>query len=275
MIKKILPLLFIISFCFPAFSKEDYLYRKGIEFAKVGKASAKDVPLSALEHPYTISASQVEAMLLSIKVAKRYLLKKDVSSLEIFSPGEAKQFGSMIAEGLSKAANDEVVSFSVLHKRPIVVFRKDYVSVVYVYKTTQGVHFQFVKLYAALKGDYQEANNRTRAVLKAKSANITLEAGEGQKLSYDVKNEIILDPNFDFGGGVTTQEATEDAPVETTTETKTSKKDKKPVTPTTTTTPSSKGSTADRLKKLEQLKKDGLVTEKEYQDLRKKILSDL
>lgn len=298
--KRILSFVFILILFFYAGAvdaKSEYIYRQRVNWVKIIKASPKDVPLGALNHPYTsVTAEQMEAMLLSIKISKRYLLKKTVNTIDVFNSWEARRFSPFIVEALAKADPDHVVHLSVVHKRPHFILRNDRLSMANVWVDVEGVHFQFTKLFAKLSGDYESSAYMDKELRRSKTMRVTLEANEGQKLSYQSATEIILEPNYDFITGMKREQEEKKLAEEEELKAKSKRKKGKKVAKTKTTekeasdkaqpakvqpkpieleTLSTGKSVSERLRDLNSLKQEGLISKKEYKKLREKILSEI
>lgn len=283
----ILCLLFAAPTAFGASS--EYLYRQRLNWVKVKKASPKEVPLGTFKHPVQMTAETVEAMLLSVKINNKFLLKKEIETDEIFNSWEARKLAPFIAQGLAEADADHVVNFAVVHKRPTFVIRNDHLSMGNIWYAEDGLHIQFNKLFAKLDGDYEASSQMDKAINRAKSVRVTLASGEGQKLSYDSPTEIILNPGHDFHAQVAAAQAEELKQEEQ--KLKGKKRGKQSDVPEIAPAPSpaavpvasgaksaptvsTSASTAERLKEIDQLKADKLITQEEYNQLRKKVLSD-
>lgn len=264
---KITSFLFsIFLFSSVAFAKsEDYLFRQRLDWVKIRKASAKEVPVGNLTHPFSVSTDQMEAMLRSIQIGKKYLLKKELRTRDVFNESEARKYAPFIAEGLSKVDPEQVVHFSLVHKRPIYFLKNDFISMGNVWVDSEGVHVSFSKLFAALKGDYEASAEMDRAVHRAKSRRVSLDAGPGQKLSYQSVIEIILDPAHDFGPAVAQKDTAVSEEMTKKKEKKSKRQEEQPA--------KAPEAVSERLQELDRLKKEGLVSPQEYQELRKKILS--
>lgn len=274
----ILSLLIVLS-ASSAFAKDEYIYRQRVNWVKLEKGDSDIVSLGSIKHPNRqITADQMEAMLLSIKISKRYVLKKDVENSDVFNSWEARKFAAYFVEALAKASGDQVVGFAVIHKRPLFVMQNDKLTMGYLWVQDDGVHIYFSKLFAKIDGDYQASANIDKAIRKAKSLNITLEAGPGQKLSYNSPLEIVMETNYDFMAStaqerLAARQAEED-------EMRGSKKhgsyvpvDEDGRAPRMQAP--AKLSVSERLKELDSLKAQKLVNEAEYQKLREKILADI
>lgn len=259
---------------------ESYLYRSGIQWVKIVKADKKIT--GTLKHPYTgINAEEMEDMLLSVHINRRYLLKNELQTVDIFNSWEARQVSQYIVEGLTRIDPTQMINFTVIHKRPIFILRKDYFTMGDVWVAEDGVHIRFTKLFAAIAGDYQASAHRDDAVRKTKTYKASLEAGPGQQLAYDSPTEIILDPTHDFQADVRLAE--EDRRMREEDEMRGGRRrEARGIEPSRYSSDrSSRGSSggadniAGRLKRLDDLRKQGLISEQEYQVLRKKILQDI
>lgn len=269
-----------LSFISEGWAKQsDFIYRQRSRWVKLEKANPKLVPLGSLQHPYTgLSAKQMEAMLLSIKINKSSVFKKVVNEVDIFNTYEARQYSQYIVEALSQADPDHVVNIAVVHKRPLWVMQNDLLTLANIWVDAEGLHIQFRKLFAKLTGDYDVAHNVDKAFKRAKSLRVTLEAGPGQSLSYQSPMEIILDPKHNFIQEVSQQKqerlAQEEEDMHGSGSVK-SKKSKKAAATDSESSFSGGKSVAQRLKELDELKRQGLITQQEHANLRKKILEEL
>jgi len=289
MVRSILGGLFLFFFCF-SFSvqaENTYIYRQKINWVKLDKADPKDVPLGSLKHPYTsVSTEEMEAMLLSIKIAKRYALKKTVESVDVFNSWEARRYAPFLVEGLAKVDPDHVINFALIHKRPAFILQNDYITMGNVWADSEGIHFQFTKLFAKISGDYEASAHTDKTLRKVKSQRLALEAGPGQKLSYYSAMEVIMDPAHNFISEAQVELARRQAEEESLLQGKAAKK-KKGKAARELVTEEEKQEAADageasgsqdvagRLRELEKLKTDKLISEQEYQNLRKKIMQEI
>src|SRR3990167_4508218 len=148
-----------------------FIYRNRANWVKIDKASPKKMPLGHIMHPATnIPEEQMEAMLISVKIAKRYVLKKEVYSADVFDSWEARKFASYIVQALAQADADHVVNFSIIHKRPTFILRNDYISMGNIWVSEDGVHIQFDKLFSKITGDYEASASMDKLIRGAKTA---------------------------------------------------------------------------------------------------------
>lgn len=260
----------------------DYIYRQRVNWVKLEKADPAKISFGDIQHPSTsLSTEQVEAMLLSIKISKKHLLKKEIDTVDVFNSWEARKFAPLLVEGLAKAGPEEVVNFAVVHKRPLFIIRNDRLTIGNLFVASDGAHFQFTKLFAKLDGDYEASANMDKALRRAKTMRVTLEAHEGQMLSYTSATEIILSPSYDFIKNVQVEQAQREAEEATAMKAKSERKSAKKedvssvVSRSSSDSSAPSGDVAARLRRLDELKSQKLISDQEYQDLRKKILSEL
>lgn len=292
----VLNILLLLFYSASSVAASNYIYRQRLNWVKITKASPSELQLGTLRHPFAgITVEQAEGMLLSIKIAKKYLLKKEIQTADVFNSWEARKFAPHLVEALSRVDPDHVVNFSVIHKRPAFILRNDRLTIGNVWAADDGIHFRFSKLFAKMDGDYEATANMDRAVRKAKTMRVTLEAHEGQKLSYSNPTEVILDPAFNFAAQVAAVRqqalAEENAELEGSSKrivekekkekvkaakkAKTEDQPKVAASNAATEDASLAVGTEDRLKKLDELKAKKLVTEKEYREARRRILSEI
>lgn len=292
--KRILSALVLIAFCAaPAFASDDYIYRQKVNWVKFTKVP-KELQATGMTHPYTaITADQMEGMLRSIKIDQRYLLKKDIETTEVFNSWEARKFAPLFVEALAKAQADQVVNFAIIHKRPLFLLQNDKLSTGNLWVSADGIHIRFSRLFAKIDGDYESSVEMDKSIRRSKTMRVSLDSGPGQKLSYNGPMEIILDPAYDFVSATRKDDqiqlkadeeelkpkdkrakAAEDKKVKAA-KTAATIEEKTIPAPASNSTNTAGGSSAERLKKLDDLKKQKLISDKEYQELRKKILSDL
>lgn len=294
-------ILFFFSLAPALAGPSKYLYRQRLNWVKIDEAPAKLLGTEPILHPVTsVSAEEMEAMLLSVSINRKHLLKKEVETTDVFNSWESRRLSPSIVQGLAELAPDQVVAFSVIHKRPLFILANDRLSMGLIWVTSEGIHLRFTKLFAKIAGDYEASANFDKSVRRAKTMRVTLEANDGQKLSYESNTEVIFDPQFDFATQVAARD--EQQRLEEEESLKASPKKRKemrreaartpppPVPPKPVSEPevarkaeparkepsvAPSESVSGRLREIEQLKKEKLITEQEYQALRKKILSDI
>lgn len=272
----ILSTILFLVFTSTSFAKNDsVIYRHRTDWVKLVDLSKKELAGNQLLHPCSsLSVPQMTAMLMSLQVNKSQIFSKGFKTSEIFTADEAQKYAPYIIEALGKANANQVVNASIVHKRNYFVLKNDYLSMINVFITDAGVHFNFAKLFAKIEGEYAQAGQIDKAIKKAKSIRVALETSQGQTLVSDV-DEIILDPSFDFGQGPVI--APSQIAVTTPTKTKTTlpAKTAPAVVATTPTVEPAGDDVKTRLEQLEELKKSKLITASEYKEKKEEILKGL
>lgn len=286
--KRAVAFIFLVALVFvsgSAHSAKDYLYRHRANWVKLEKLSKKQLAGQQLSHPYQeISSEQMAAMLLSITIHKGEIFKSEKKTVQVFSAEEANKFAPLLVQALEQASPNEVVNMAIVHKRPYFIIRKDLISVLNVFVQDSELHFHFTKIFAKLEGDYKQASRLDRAISKAKSVRVDIVTMPGQVLTSDGK-EVIMDLGHDFLADATANPEPE-TPRKTLFKSKKDKVEPKTEEVSTAETVVVKPETAQvlateqgdavtRLKKLDQLRKEKLITEAEYQEKKFKILEEL
>lgn len=267
-------IVLIVSPLAASAKSKEYMYRSRANWVKLIKLSNKQLAGVKLKHPADITEPKMESMLLSLNMTKASIFKKDVKTTEVFSIDEAKKFAPYITEALRQAEPNQVVNLAIVHKRPYFVVRKDYMSMINVFATEDGVHFYFSKLFAKLDGDYQQASKMDTAINKAKSIHVSIDANTGQKIADGSADELVLDPHYDFVSNTnrTVVAETKYIPQGDVVAIKSSKKDKQSVSKNTSATMLD---VSTRLQELMELKTKKLITDAEYNQKKKEILSEI
>lgn len=289
----LIPLLLLIMTGLPVAvqaKKTHYLYRNRANWVKLEQLSSKQLAGERLKHPHTeITTDKMTEMLQSLAMNKAQLLKKGFKTAEVFSATEARKYAPLIVKALRQAAPNEVVNVAVVHKRPYFIVRNDFISVVNIFATDQGFHFNFTKLFAKLQGDYKQASRIDRAIHKAKSIRVSLVGQPGQTLLPEV-DEVIMDPLHDFAHDVAARNmevadevvSPSDAPpspppvpVQTAGVAEKQSESKTNLDTGPETTEPAYTLAQDRLKTLEGLREAKLISKKEYKKKRAEILGGL
>lgn len=256
------------SFCHSrGYAKEKVIYHHGVNVVKGAAIPKKEMDGLIANHPYPhFTVEQMKAMLLSLRVSKQHLIKKDIDQQQIFREEDATRFAPHLVQAFQVLDADEWVVLSMVQKRPMVVIRNDRLTFAYLWVEGDQLFVRFKKVSAKLSGDYESSNNHNRLVEESKGMHVTLEPGPGQTLSKRGANEIALAIHFDYA--VAEQALAQSSPPP---------QDTVPPPPPRPLAPAaaSSRSVKERLEELEGLKKDGLVTEQEYADMRKAILDSL
>ena len=277
-------------FALPAYAGGEYLYKSTnkLDFVKIDKAKKQERE-GGLKHPYTIDEGQLRGILGSLSFSKKMLIAKDLKEKQLFADRHVEFLAPYIVDGLKKANDGQVVEVSYFTKDSKYLIQNNRLSIFRVFAKDDGLHFKFNKVYAKILGNH-EPKGVYSAATEARGVNLVLEMQPGQSWVTVDPPEVLFDPNFDFVKGVSKVAVVEEV------KDKKGKKGKvtesKVVAKTKTDargpdeTPEvvrdeQKDATKNhagvkqRLKELEELKKEDLVTEKEYQKKRKDLLEQL
>lgn len=247
----------------PAFA-DNFIYRSTnkIDFIKLDKAK-KGEKEGGLKHPFNFDPEQIRTILRSIHFNKKALLAKNIQDQQLYSEGNAEFLAPYLMEAFKKATPAQVVAVSYFTLEGKTVVQNDRLTVFRAFVKEDGLHIVFHKLYAKLFGD-RTTMGSARMASEARSLRVGLEVGPGQnRIAWDPE-ELVLDLT-DFGpGGVKTAGMTKKSEQGRANAAKGEEREAKG------------GKTIkERLKELDQLKKDELITEKEYKRKRQELLDQL
>lgn len=261
--KKIMGTSLLMSSFFltlPVFAGE-YIYKSSnkIDFVKIEKAD-KSEKEGGLKHPADFTAEQLRAILDSVHFNKKILLLKSVENRQLFKEGPIEFLVPYLMEAFKKVTPEQVVIISYFTHDSKIVIQDDRLTIFRAFVKEDGLHFKFSKLYAKMLGD-RTTQGPERAASEAHSLRVALEPQPGQnRISWDPE-ELVFDLSY-FGPSGQVTVVKEDV--------------KKSKTKIKETPESSSGKSIRlRMKELDQLKKDELITEEEYQKKRKELLRNL
>lgn len=292
--------------------KVTYIYdNHRFNFVRLEEIKPAEAVKRGMTHPIQLDEQGVRAALASINLSRAYVIKKEVDTQQVFSEAAVNFLAPNLVQAFSKARENEQVGFSYLSKEPIFILRNDRLSLGEAWVTGNELHIKFDKLYAKVTGDTDKRGNEAKAVSNAQGLRVKLEMMPGQKMGIDDPDEVVLDLNYNYAADLIAQEKAKNAPpaqrtmagetvvpageaaegaAATTTAPAEGKKAKKSkpeaaaeknaqasaAAPATAAPASSATkSPQERLQTLEQLKKDGLITKKEYEAKKQEILKDL
>jgi len=262
-------------------------------YVKLKEVKPKVAVERNMTHPVMLDEEGIRQALKSVKLSRSYLIKKEVDTQNVFDERSIDFLAPNLAKAFAQASEREEIVFSFLMKNPRFILRNDRLNLGYMWISGNELHILFKKLYAKVTGDIDKRGNEAKAIARARGLRIKLELGPGQQMSFEDTNEIILDLHHNYARA---PEAAK--PIATTT--KTMAGETVPVpgvgttagattgaapmasssTPTAATTSAATttggaGDIKTRLKTLEDLKKEKIITNQEYKEKRKEILKDL
>lgn len=260
----------ILSLIFSASSQaDDYLYKSGnkIDYVKISKAN-KEEKAGGLKHPAIFTPEQMRSILKSLHFNKKVILSKKIADGDLFKEGHIEFLLPYIIEGFQKLKDNQVLVVSFFTKDPTFVLQDDRLTIIRAFVKEDGLHFKFNKLYAKMLGD-RTTMGSLRAAQEAKSLGVSLEIQPGQnRISWEPE-ELVFDLNHYTASGEKIEDSSQQAARGQ------KEKAKKEIQKSVPEKIAVQKTIKDRLKELDQLKKDEMITEKEYQQKRKELLQQL
>lgn len=262
----------------PASAADNYIYksRNKMDFIKLDSAKGAEKE-GGLNHPTTFAPDQIREVLRSIHFNKKILIIKDVENRQLFDEQNVEFLAPYLMDAFQKAKPDQVVTVSYFTRNSHVVIQNDRLTIFRAFIKGDGLHMRFTKLYAKLLGD-RTTQGSARAASEARGMRVSLELQPGQNRIGWNPEELVFDLDHFRGGAV----AGKDSKASEKSETKKEKKNKKAEKQTASSAEPAASEAADkaqsvraRLKELDQLKKDEMITEKEYQSKRKELIKEL
>lgn len=251
---------------------------KRFNYVKLKEVKSSVAERRMMTQPVQVDEKWLAAALKSLKLSRHYLIKKEIDSQQIFSESAIDFLTPNLTRALAQATHVEEVIFSYLQKNPIFIIRNDRLTIAKAWVHDDGLHIKFLKLHAKLLGDTDKRGNERRAINNSTGLRVKLELGPGQTLGIEDHEEVVLSMKYDFIKEVELKKAAA-ARIE-----KTEKPDAAAAAIAGSTgvaagaaVGSSTGSSgaSERLKRLDKLKKEKLITKKEYDAKRKEILDTL
>ncbi len=252
-------------------------------YVKLKEVKSKELAERNMTHPEQLDEVGLREALKSINLSRNYIIKKEVDTQRVFSDSAIDFLAPNFAKAFSQAKNNEEVVFSYLQKDPFFILRNDRLNLGRAWIDGNDLHIKFEKLYAKVTGDVDKRGNEAKAVARARGLRIKLELGPGQTMGVNDTSELILNLHYNYAEEVqpasipttTKTMAGEVVPIPGAAETSTAKKGEIASNSTPTATAADTDTIKERLETLEQLKKEGMITNKEYKEKRKEILKDL
>lgn len=250
-------------------------------YVKLVELSAKDVSkLGGITQPKDIDEAKMRAVLKTVKMSRRHLFSKEIDSQEVFDDSSINYLAPALSKAFRDAKDNEKVVFSYLMKNPFFIIRNDRLNLGSAWIHDNELNIKFDKLYAKVTGNTDARGNEAKAVANSRGVRIDLEYGPGQAAGEKDPEVLVVDLNHDFEPDAAAIASAEQAEKDA----KSKKKSKKEVAKaeaaaSAAAAPAATTAQGDdvkgRLEKLEQLKNDKLITNKEYQEKKKEILKDL
>ena len=251
----------------------------------------KEVKLSVaqelgMSHPATVDEQGLKLALESIMLSRSYVVKKEVDTQRVFNDASVDFLAHNMSVAFAQAKPNEVVVFSYLMKNPIFILRNDRLNLGRAWVQGDELHIRLKKLFAKVTGDIDKRGNESKAVAKSRGLRVRLELKPGQMMAIDDPEELILNMNYNYANDLEREGQKKPEVIMTMAgeEIKT-----EAVAPAVATAASATAATGTavavnsggeetvekRLRTLDQLRKDNLISNKEYKAKKKDILKDL
>ncbi len=242
-------------------------------YVKIKEVSGKVAAERRMTQPKQIDEQGLRAALASVNLARSYVIKKEVDSQRVFDDTAIDYLAPALVKAFAQATENEEIVFAYLSKNPIFILRNDRLNICKAWIRGDELHIKFEKLYAKVTGDVDKRGNEAREISRAMGLRVKLELGDGQKLGVTDIEEVVLDMNYNYVKGPEEKKAPKAATMsgEKPAKEVATKKTAAPVEAAPVQTKTAK----DRLEELNQLKKDGLIDKKEYDEKKKEILMEL
>jgi hypothetical protein len=259
-------------FTLPVFAKATYIYTNHrFNWVKLDGLSKKDAKEMNPNHPYSFTDEQIRAILKEVKLSRSFILKKEVETQDVFSDSAINFLAPKLIDAFRQAKPDEEVVISYLEKNPLFILRNDRITIVRMWVHGTDLHMAFEKLLAKMLGDYDKHGEFSKIVANAKSLRMALAVRDGQSYGSSM-DELVIDTNHDFAK---TAVATDDADMEGAEPGAVAAKKGESKDAPKTAEPAKPKTAKERLKELNDLRNDGLLTDDEYKEKKKDILKGI
>jgi hypothetical protein len=274
----------LVSIIVPAYAyaaKTTYIVtNQRFNYVKLKEVSPKVAEARNMTHPYEISEEQIRGILKSIKLSKRHLASKEIDTQEVFNESAISYLAPALARAFREADSNEEIVISYLVKEPYFILRNDRLNIANLWISGNEMHLRFQKLDAKMTGDTDKRGSESKLISNARSLRTDLELGPGQTMAIGDSDQLIIDLNYNFSAAGQQAAAPEQTEPEKAKSKKKSKKDEtaQEKSGIAAASPAAEPEPADikaRLERLEELKKEKLITNQEYYEKKKEILKDL
>jgi len=258
-------------------------------YVKLKEVKPSVVEELGMSHPATVDAQGLKFALESILLSRSYVIKKAVDTQRVFNDASVSFLAHNMSVAFAQAKPNEVVVFSYLMKNPIFILRNDRLNLGRAWIHGDELHIKLKKLYAKVTGDIDKRGNESKAIARSRGLRVRLELKPGQMMAIDDPEELILNMHYNYAKDVEKEGKKEPEVVKTmageeikveasaTPEGKPAAVIAGTSATGTAVAVSSVGETTveQRLRTLDQLRKDNLISNKEYKAKKKEILKDL
>ncbi|OGQ04427.1 MAG: hypothetical protein A2W61_07020 [Deltaproteobacteria bacterium RIFCSPLOWO2_01_44_7] len=249
-------------------AKTTYVYTdRRFHFVKRVEMDKEELKERQVNHPYTFTDLQLRDMLAGVKFSRQLVFKKEVQEDAVFNQANLDFLVPHLVQAFKESQPNEEIVFAFITHRSKFVVRDDQLTIVRSWVEGNQLHMEFRKLMAKVDvTNYDKLGDVNQAMNRAQGLRVALELTPGQQYGRSTDEVLLTIPSASAVASALEKPKEEKAKEEK----KTAKVEKR----TTVSEPVS-GSAADRLKQLDQLKKQGLISKEEYQQKRQEILNQL
>lgn len=222
----------------------------------------KDAKGRNINHPAQFSEPEISTILKTIEISKGSAFSKEEKIKEVFDSYAIGKITPHIVKAFSEITPQQKVGFAFLVKDPKFILRNDRLSVGSMWVEDDKLHVKFDVLYEKVTGDIDKRGyTAMRQAQKAKGLRIELDPGAGQEFG-DSTRELVFDRS------VYAKITEERLQVEKELAEKGIKEDVKIKVIRDKTT-------RERMKELDVLRKEHMISKEEYEQKRKEIMQGL
>lgn len=264
MFKKLLMIVLIAAVC----TSCGYKKRKGYfydnhRFNYVRLAKFKYEGDYKINHPYTFTEPQMRIILQHVEISQRSAFTSNEKMKEIFDAYSIAKLTPPLVEAFKAVQPNQRVAFAFMIKDPKIIIRNDRLSDGWMWVENGKLHIQFDKLFVKVTGDTDKMGyGAQRQVATARGLRVSLDLFDGQEYGASTKELVVDIEVFAKLADI------EQAKVKELAEKGVPKSDVK-------VKIEKEKSAKQRLIELETLRKERLISEKEYQLKKKEIMNQL
>lgn len=255
----IMAVLFVLGCGFE--NRKGYYYdNHWFNFVKVEKI--KNVN-GTVTHPFTFTEPQMSTILKLIEVKRGSLFGSDEKMKNVFDDRALNKLVPPLVKAFSEITPKEKLAFGFLVKDPMFVIKNDRYTTGWMWVEDGKLHVEFNKLYVKVTGDTDKRGyTADKLVQNARGLKTELDLGAGQEYGRST-GELIIDPSA-FATIAEERRKKQEELAEKGYDDATVK----------IRVEREKG-VREKLKELDTLKKEHLITEEEYQQKKKELLDKM
>ncbi|MDP2600188.1 MAG: SHOCT domain-containing protein [Deltaproteobacteria bacterium] len=268
-------LILLMSPALAQAAKTTYVHTdRKFNYVKRVEKNEKHIKEKGITHPYTFSDLQIREMLSNVKLNRKAIFKKESEEEEVFDSRALDYLVPYLVQAFKEANPNEEIVFSVLSRKSTFLVRDDRMTIVGAWVSGGMLHLDFHKLMAKISPNYDKMSDVSEAINRAQGLRVALDVGPGQQFGKNTDEMLLTIPDANALVQVAT-EKTEDRGQKTEDQKQSDKKETEVTATAVKPEPVLDPSIEGRLRRLENLRKKGLINKDEYEGKRKEILEQL